>query len=218
MNFIAVLDYDHLDNGIFLTAFAQAMAQVNDAHGIIIHGDSDYTERIMQTGIMRDEAMERSIKGLNKRLIALLADEGVSTIGLNSFQRNIVSQTNQGVVLDSKYLDSLPPQPHLLLSNLIRDQRSDSKHSTVPFPLADFAVLLKDELHYDEILIFSNEESDEIFTNQNRPRQINREELSQNFLNQYIPDAFHKVNYPFRLTTTQSLRKLPDLSGTTLIQ
>jgi len=217
MNFIAVLDYDHLDNGIFLTAFAQAMAQVNDAHGIIIHGESEYTERIMQTGMMRDEARERSIKGLNKRLIALLADEGVSTIGLNSFQRNIVTQTDQGVVLDSKYLDTLPHQPHLLLSNLIRDQRSDSNHSVVPFPLADFATLLKKEMNYDEILIFSNEESDEIFSTQNRPPQIKREELDHSFLEQYIPDSFREINYPVRLVTTQSLRRLPDLSKTTLI-
>ncbi len=74
MDYIAVLDYEHLDNGMFLTAFAKALSQ-QKSRGIILHGDSEYTERLIQTGIMREEATIRAMKDLNHRLVALFADE-----------------------------------------------------------------------------------------------------------------------------------------------
>lgn len=65
-SFIAVLDHEHLENSIFLTSFAKSLAQLGDRKGIVIHGDSPYTDRLIQTGMMREDARLRAIKDLNK--------------------------------------------------------------------------------------------------------------------------------------------------------
>ena len=49
---------------------------------------SEYTDRLMQTGMMREDARKRAVMDLNRRLITLFADHGVSAIGLNGFQKN----------------------------------------------------------------------------------------------------------------------------------
>ena len=102
MDFLAILDYEHLDNGVFLTSFAKSLAQ-KEKRGLIIHGDSEHTERIIQTGVMRDEARIRAIKELNHRLVALFADEGVSTIALNGFQYVPVPLTKMATALSIKF-------------------------------------------------------------------------------------------------------------------
>lgn len=89
MSYIAVLDFENLDNGIFLHAFAQALAR-HQRPGIIIHGDSEYTNRIMQTGVMRDDASRRAIKDLNLRLTALLADAGVPAVAMHGFHKDAI--------------------------------------------------------------------------------------------------------------------------------
>ena len=118
MNFayIAVLDYDHLDNGLFLKTFANAIANHKE-RGLILHSDSQYTDRIIQTGVMREDARIRAIKDLNNRLIALFADEGISAIGLNGYQRELISMAGDDITIDVEQLNKLPDQPVLLLSS-----------------------------------------------------------------------------------------------------
>src|SRR5690554_5498427 len=122
MDYIAVIDYEHLDNGMFLTAFARSLAQQKGSRGLIIHGGSDYAERLLQTGVMREDAVVRATRDLNHRLIALFADHGVAAIGLNAYQKSLIRMTESGPELDIGQFRRLPKQPHLLISNLIEDE------------------------------------------------------------------------------------------------
>lgn len=123
MGYIAFIDYKNLDNSLFLKSLASATAS-QDAKitpRIFIHSDSEYTERLIQTGMMRDDARSRAIRELNKHLVILFADYGVPAIGLNGYQRGLATfDTDAGrLTIDHGYLHSLPPQAVIVISNLV---------------------------------------------------------------------------------------------------
>ncbi len=214
MKYIAAIDYDHLDNGVFLTSLARSLSQQQgnpDLRPIIIHSDSEYTERIIQTGVMRDEAMIRSIKDLNNRLIALFADEGVSAIGINPYQRNLITQQNGTLTLDHSFLDTLPSQSVLLLSTLIQNTE---ENKVEPLSLPRLATFLNEELQADELFLFSKADESEIFTNDKSGSELSWEKMNPEFRNQQIPDEFDNFNQPIRLATARDFNQLPDLGQT----
>lgn len=214
MTYLVALDYEHLDNGMFLTAFAGALAQHSKPRIIIVHGDSAYTERIIQTGVMRDEALRLSTKGLNHRLVALFADEGVSCIGLNGYQRQFISRNESGLHINKNYLENLPPQPVLLISNLVHDARYDQPQ---PVGLPPLTAALRQALDVDESFLFSRSDADEIIQN-DLPDKLCWDTLAADFKEQYLPAEFRNSQFPLRLTTARLFRNLPDTSGTTLIR
>jgi hypothetical protein len=186
MDFIAVLNYEHLDNGLFLTSFARALAQ-KKKRGIIIHGDSEYTERIIQTGVMREDARIRAIKELNHRLVALFADEGISTIAVNGFQKSLITTDGISVTLKKSQIDAFPDEPMLLISNLAEDSRTGSP---VPVGLPDIAGTIKESFALKTVTLFSIKESaDMIF--KDIPMQIRPSSADQKFLDEHVPRTFH---------------------------
>jgi len=213
MDYIAVLDYKHLDNGVFLASFARSLSQQSSSRGLIIHGDSAYTERLIQTGMMREDATVRAIKDLNHRLIALLADHGVSTIGLNGYQRSLISKNKNKIQVDGNQLKQLPDQPHLLISNLVNDTQTGK---TVSINLADFASVLQREMQIDEIMVFSLDESDE-FIKKDKPHFISRDQFDTHDPHLQIPDEFKEIPVSIRLTTARLFADFPDTNGTTFI-
>lgn len=213
MTYLVALDYEHLDNGMFLTAFAGALAQHSRPRIIIVHGDSAYTERIIQTGVMRDEALRLSIKGLNHRLVSLFADEGVSCIGLNGYQREFISRNDSGLHVNTDYLENLPQQPVLLLSNLVHDARYDQPQ---PVELPQLTATLQQALNPDEVFLFSRNDADEIIQN-DLPEKLCWDSLEADFKEQYLPAEFRNSQLSLRLTTARLFRNLPDTSGTTLV-
>ena len=188
MQYLAAIDYEHLDNGVFLTSLARSISRQQNVRPIIIHGDSEYTDRIIQTGVMRQEATIRSIKDLNHRLIALLADEGVSTIGLNGYQRELITLENETLSMDTGYLESLPSEAALLLSSLVYDKQSGTPK---PVELSNFARFLKKNLPVSELFIFSASDTDEVFTGEAKPAKMLWQELDESYLSKYIPQEFH---------------------------
>ena len=150
-DFLAILSYEHLDNGMFLTSFARSLAK-KKKRGIILHGDSEYTERIIQTGVMREDAVLRAIKDLNRRLVALLADQGVPAVSLIGYQKSLVSYDNHEVKIDIDQIMKLPGETMILLSGLAEtaDQRkplpvplnllSQSIHDTLGCPITLFSI------------------------------------------------------------------------------
>lgn len=147
-DYIALLDYDHLDQNFFLKSFAKELAVKPDKRGILLHADSPYTERIMQEGVMRKEAQIRAVKELNHRLIALLADEGIPAIGLHPYQKELISVN--GLVSESAWR-SLPQLPVILLSTL----RSDGGMTQETRPLSELLSVLTTSFHIPEVLGFS---------------------------------------------------------------
>jgi hypothetical protein len=196
MHFLAVLDYEHLDNGMFLTTFAKTLSKKTN-RGIIIHGESEYTERIIQTGVMREEATIRSIKDLNHRLVALFADEGISTIALNGYQKSTIKYNRGRLIIDNEYLSKLPGETMILLSSLAEDVET-GKPVNIPLPL--LARSLQKTLSIPEITIFSKKENSEIFT-EKLPDNIIITRNNQVFIETHVPKSFQNVEYPVNVSS-----------------
>lgn len=214
MQYIAALDYEHLDNGVFLTTLARSLSRQQEKKNlnpVIIHADSAYTERIMQTGVMREEATIRSIKDLNNRLVALFADQGVSTIGINPYHRKFITIANGSMELDHTFLDSLPRQSVLLLSSLVYDVE---KGRAAVVDLPRFMSYLHKELKADQLFIFSKSDKSEVFTDL-KPDQ--KKTVDDKFRDEQIPNEFSDLNYPVRLTTARDFNQIPNLEQALLI-
>jgi hypothetical protein len=214
MRYIAALDYAHLDNGMFLTALAQSISRQGDVQPVIVHGESDYTERIIQTGVMREEAAIRSIKGLNHRLINLFADEGVSAVGINGYQRKLITQKENQLSLDTHFFKELPEGPVLLISTLVWDEESGSPR---PVSLSRMAAFLQDEFEAASIYTFTTADKDEIIISE-KPDELTWDDLPEHFAKQNIPAAFQQFNRPMRLSTARDFGQLPDEDPSILIR
>lgn len=163
MRYLFILDYKNLDNGGFLKLFAKRLSELRLDSFMVLHADSEYTDRIMQTGVMRQDAIIRSIKELNLRLTALFADEGIPMIAINGYQRNtVVLKADGSIVINSSYLKKLGTQTNVLLSTLSKDTDSNA----TPIPLADLAEAIQSAMAFDHIIAFDTENKiDEIFVN-----------------------------------------------------
>lgn len=195
MDFLAVLDYEHLDNGVFLTSFARSLAN-RKKRGIIIHGDSEYTERIIQTGVMREDAQIRAIKELNHRLVALFADEGISTIAINGFQKSLVTTDRNRIHLQTSQINLFPKEPMLLLSNLAEDSRTGKP---IPVPLPELARSITMNLDLTRITLFSIKEGGDLIE-QGFPKQIKPTHTDQKFLELHLPESFRNFEEEIEIT------------------
>src|SRR5699024_2135969 len=108
MQCIAALDYEHLDDGKFLLNLAQSLSTCDHFHPIIVHDNSANTERIMQQGVMRDEAEIQDIKTLNHRLVNLFADEGIAALGVHGYQKKAITFKNNQLSVNVDFFDRLP--------------------------------------------------------------------------------------------------------------
>lgn len=198
MTYIAALDYEHLDNGVFLASLGKALGQQEGVRSIIVHGESAYTERLIQTGIMREEAQVRCIKDLNRRLVGLFADHGVATIGLNGYQKQLVAMKDGELTLDTAFIDRLPALPVLLLSNLVLDMAT---RQAVPCPLPRYIDFLSRELAADEIFLFST-------------RDLQQPGTEAPESGETIPKDLKNLTVNARLTTPSAFANLPDLADT----
>lgn len=165
--FICVLDYKNLDNPLFLKAFAETLKKVNPEKCIILHSDSPYTDRIIQTGVMRESAQRRSIQDLNHRLIPFFADYGLACIGINGFQRNTVTINENGdIKIDSNFIKSLPNGTYLVLSSLGLELGT---LQTRPIPLAKFVQEVSDQLGIEAIYLYATDEKTHFIANFEAP-------------------------------------------------
>lgn len=185
VDFIAVLNYEHLDNGLFLTTFAKSLKK-REKRGLILHEDSEYTERIIQTGVMREEATIRCYKDLNHRLVALFADEGISTIGLNGFQKSLIKMKNGVIEIDYQTLINFPEEPMILLSSIGLDEES---RKPIPVPISGVAASIREKFKLSTIDLFSIKKNSEIIVD-DFPKMIVPNKSDENFRNSHIPKSF----------------------------
>lgn len=214
MRYIAAIDYQHMDNGMFLTSLAGSISRQENNHAIIVHGDSPYTERVMQTGVMREEAKIRSIKDLNHRLIALFADQGISAIGINGYQRKFISSGDDELSLDTSFFERLPEQSVLLLSTLVWDTKNKKP---IAIELAAMAAFLERTLEAESVFAFSTADKDEIFV-ENKPPHLAWKDLPAGFAQQNLPQEFHGFNQPLYLITARDFHHPLDNNNSVLIQ
>lgn len=211
MKYLAVLDYEHMDDGVFLSSLARSLSSVDHSDMLLLHGESVYTERIIQTGVMRDEATIRGIKDLNKRLVALLADEGVPAVGLHGYQRSVISLKEETLHLDRDYLENLPGGPLTLLSTLVK---VPAREEPAAISLPRMTRFLKSRLDPEEVFLFAKSEESEIFTESFPTDSVRWEELESEFREEIIPAEFRDFGLPVRLTTAGAFQNLPDLART----
>ncbi|SMO64866.1 hypothetical protein [Fodinibius sediminis] len=218
MRYLAALDYAHLDNGVFLTSLARSLSQQQnnrDLRSIIVHTDSAYTDRIIQTGVMREEATVRSLKDLNKRLVALFADQGVSTIGLNPYRRNFITLRDDQLALDHSFLERLPTEPVLLFSTLVQDL---TRGQQVGIALPRMLRFLEDELKPDEVFFFTKSDESEVLTSTDHPDTMQWSTMDSSFREKQIPDELTSFDRPVRLSTARDFHHLPKTDHTILIK
>ena len=201
--YIAVLDHEHLENSLFLTAFAKALSQHKGRRGIILHGDSEYTDRILQSGVMRQQAQIRATKDLNRRLIGLFADQGVSTVGLHCYQRGLVQIRNEDLVLNHKELNRIPSVPCLLLSNLI-----EKNGEIIPAPLPELSRLFTTQTN-SEIVLFSINDRDELLGFSDN-KKMKWDEIKGHELEKSVPKEFNNFHFPVTLTTAAGFENWPE--------
>ena len=194
MNYLAVLDYEHLDNGMFLASFARSLSK-KKGRGIIIHGDSEYTNRIIQTGVMRDEATIRATKDLNHRLVALFADEGIPAIALNGYQKSMIITTQNGVQVDKEQIENLPGDIVILLSNLV----TDKENRVLPLPLSNLAGAMLSTFELNHITLFSTKDGADMMV-KNYPVIVETMASVDESIVDQIPDEFRSIDYRIELT------------------
>lgn len=196
MDFIAVLSYEHLDNAMFLNAFSKALARKN-SRGIIVHEDSEYTERLIQTGMMREDAQIRAIKDLNHRLVALFADQGISTIGVNGYQKNLIYTDGTVISIDRNQFNNFPEHPMLLISSLISHSGTDKPiHCSLPV----LTKILRHQLDIEKTFLFSIDDRSNLLNN-DFPKKINTEHLASKELFNHLPRSFHGETGKYILTS-----------------
>tara|TARA_R100001143_G_C3361367_1_gene137072 strand:+ start:9314 stop:9919 length:606 start_codon:yes stop_codon:yes gene_type:complete len=199
IDFLAVLNYEHLDNGFFLTTLAKALKK-REKRGLILHEDSEYTERIIQTGVMREEAIIRCYKDLNHRLVALFADEGISTIGLNGYQKNLIKMNGDTLEINFNTLKNLPKEPMILLSSIGLRNMSEKP---IQMPISTVASSLSKEFNVPMIDLFSIKENSE-FIKEDLPKTVTPNSTDKEFRNKHIPNSFKSFDNEVRVNSPNS--------------
>lgn len=206
MDYLAILDYEHMDNAFFLKSFADALGAHQHGRGLILHTDSEYTNRIMQSGMMREEAQIRSFKDLNHRLVALLADHGAPVIGINGYQRDTITVKNQKLTLNSDYLKKLPESVHLLLNPLVKNLDENRIELR---PLPEIASCLITTFSVPEVYVFSARENEEIFTDKDTVvQQVRPNEPISDEISEMIPDDFKNMPFSYKILSVNDFRNM----------
>lgn len=129
---ITTLEPEHLDHPMFMKQFATEMR--TGLHGqrlLVLHGDSSFTEETIQQGVPRQEAAVQTARQLNRRLVALLADEGVSALGITLMQRNFTSfdaTINPPFQVNDSAWERLPAIPVICCATIVNSQESAVQH------------------------------------------------------------------------------------------
>lgn len=212
-NYVALLDFEHLDHPVFLKSLAQSLSAHKGRKGIIVHGDSEYTNRLMQTGMMREDARKRAIMDLSHRLVALFADHGVSAIGLQGYQKELIQISNGSLSLNRKVIDNLPDSPILLISSLVSDK--DGSTYITPVQLAEF---LAQELDNHELVIFSQDHDSDIFTTNREESELLWDELTPDFKEKYLSAEQLSISSRTILTTGMSFSGWPNPKNASKIE
>ena len=113
--YLLYLDQERMGDQLFLQSLAQGLA---GKYGevppcMIVHGSGEYAERALQgegffversEGVLQVETaqqaalVDRSVRQFNKKLVSLLTDEVVSSVGVQGINRNLIHLEEDGEV------------------------------------------------------------------------------------------------------------------------
>lgn len=156
-NLIVVLDRYHLEQPLFMKLFGQKIRRVKSGRMLILHADSAYTQRLIDSGMEAEKAVVRSTKELSLKLVNLLAEHGHSAAALHGYHKQaiVLTETND-LVIDRSYFLQHPETVISVCSNLVMQV---DEQKTLPAPLALLAIELKQALDFDGVLCFAQSEA-----------------------------------------------------------
>jgi hypothetical protein len=207
---LALLDREHLDNGPFLKSLSVTLSQLEDVRVLFIHSDSEYTERVMQLGVMRDEALIRSTRELNRRLSSLFSNEGSACVGLNGYQKDSLMLKDGALKVNSDYLSEILTHSHVILSNMVTDRDNGSTAYIDP---ARLAATLAEALKPDHLIVFSTRESGGAIIDHRYGKSGETFSPSDERITSLIPAEMKASEVGYRLTGLRQFTALPDVSG-----
>jgi len=202
LTYLAAIDYQNLDNPLFLKSFAEAAKQVKIKRAVIVHADSDYTERLIQTGMMRGDAVKRSMQDLNHRLVSFFADFGLACIGINGFQRGTVRLSSEGeLTVDKAFMQRLPEGTVTVLSALVKGPDGEP----VAVRLSELLHAVRQQLNAEQTCIFTLDAADQIITkSHNNPEiELTFSQIMGSSLSDKIPSEF--IDHPVESTLCKPL-------------
>ena len=207
---IALLDREHLDNGPLLKALSVTLSQLAGVRVLFIHSDSEYTDRIMQLGVMREDALTRSTRELNRRLSALFSDEGSACVGLNGYQKDCLALKGGILNVDSDYLGKILSHSHVILSNMV----ADPDNSGTAFVASErLAATLTTALKPDHLIVFSTRENGGALVDQNYGQSGEVFTSTDERVSDLIPSEIKASKMGFLITGLRQFASLPDVSG-----
>jgi isopentenyl phosphate kinase len=194
---IILLDSEHLDHNLFMKSFAQKLTSFKSKRIVLVHGDSSYSKQLVSNGMLETDAKERSIKEINLKLISILADNGIPAIGIHGYQRNTINWVNNAIKIHTDYLNSLPNQVVLILSNIVSDTENSNQHITI-----SSAVIANNLTHvFDDsvCLCFALSEKADLSFKVNKPTQTD--------LLNMLPEEVLRFGNSFLVTTIADFNK-----------
>lgn len=210
MLILALLDREHLDNGPFLKSLSVALSRLKGVRILFIHSDSDYTDRVMQLGVMREEAVNRSTRELNRRLSSLFTDEGSSCVGLNGYQKDCLVRSGGSLLVDSGYLAQILTHSHMILSNMVSDRDNGETGFTEP---ARLAAALHKALKPDHFIVFSLKEDGSPLNGMGNTDHSQICRADDERIATLVPAEIRDAEINFLLTGLRQFASLPDVSG-----
>jgi len=187
---IILLDSEHLDQSLFMKSFAQKLVAFKKRRLILVHGDNSFSKQLIKNGMNENDAIERSIKEINLKLISLFADSVLPAIGIHGYQRNVVKLENESIQIDGTYLNSLPEQAMLILTNLVGNSQTEM-HKTIS--TAQLAFELSSRFANSTCLCFAVSDIANLSFKEIKPSEIELLNL--------VPEEVLRAGKSFYLTT-----------------
>lgn len=211
-DYLALLDYEHLDQHFFMKTLAKELAKEPKKRGILLHADSPHTERIMQEGVMREDAQIRASKDLNHRLVGLLADEGIPALGLHAYQKGLITPEMN---VSKAAWDTLPSIPVIVLSTLVgQHERAQEMR-----PLQQMQSVLTSQLSIQETIGFSLLDSLQ-WSVQSAPSLLFEKGLLEKesaFVQEHLPHELREMS-GYRLSVPGSTGKASLWGGSLIVE
>lgn len=142
MTYLIALDDGSMANRLHMKAIGHAVKAIMAHEVVLVHDCLDYTDTLIQTGLMRQVAAVRAARELNRKLVTWFADFGVACVGIHGDQRSLITAGTNTLTLDRRLFGTYPANTLRVVSTLVAtpDGHTESR------PLPDLVSLFRAEL------------------------------------------------------------------------
>jgi hypothetical protein len=152
MSILIVLDDSHLTNRLYMKAFGPAVRALMPEPIIIVHDCAHHTEALIQTGMMRRDAMVRAARETNLKLVAWLADFGIAATSVHGDRRGLIRHHDGRLSLQADLFATYPSNTARIVATLAED----ADGGAVGIPLTDITELFESTMMPDRVYFASD--------------------------------------------------------------